>query len=194
MTLFEIAFIVFGVSVAEEILFVLPSTGTAIASGLLISNLTFGLENFISFFVYLVVPLSLGMTVGSTVWFLVVKYGISLIENRFSYFDKLILRAKALIKDNPRGISWFYFGLRATPIFSGLIATFIGGLLNISVIKHLVITFLGTVIRGGVLAFIGWQMGELFIRYFQIYGWTVTVFTALILLLVSVYMLYRKKL
>ena len=194
MTLFEIALVVFGISVVEEVLFVLPSTGTAVASGLLISNLGFSLESFILFFLYIIVPLSLGMAIGSTVWFLVVKYSISSIENRFNYFNKTIKHARTLVKNNPHSISWFYFSLRATPIFSGLVATFIGGLLNISVLKHLVITFFGTIIRGGILAFIGWQIGELFVKYYKVYGWLVLFFTILISSIVSFYIFYKKKL
>jgi uncharacterized membrane protein YdjX (TVP38/TMEM64 family) len=170
MSLLEIFFLVFGVSVLQEIIFILPSTATSVVAGTLFADYALTTGNFILFILAVVLPISLGMAVGSIPAFLLVKHGFTWIERRFDFLDIIIHQARNMAERRPKNIYSFFFVLRALPVFSGLVVTFMAGLVGMPLSKYLVWSFLGTMVRGTMLAYAGWQLSIFASQFSGDYG------------------------
>ncbi len=161
-----IFFLILLISILEEVIFIVPSTLVAILSGLVFINFPLSISNCFLFFVIIVLPLAFGMTIGSVPIFYLARQGLSWFGHRIKTFEPFLLQAHNLLKQYPNKTRSFFGFLRCLPFFSGLVTTLFGGLLNLDLMNYLWITFVGNLIRNGILAFLAWQFSNLFFKFF----------------------------
>lgn len=193
---------VFGVflaSLLEEIIAPIPSAIVQMASGFIFIHGTFSFELLLEIIWKVVIPASLGVTIGSLfVYFIVYFLGKPFIDRWGKYaaifwndIEKAEEKFTAGYKDEAT-----LFVLRTIPLVPSVAITAFCGLIRYNITKYLLLTFLGTAIRSLVLALIGWKVGEVYIEYADtISQFEDTILKIIILIILSfiMYKLYRKK-
>lgn len=193
------AFGVFLAGFIQEIIPIFSSAVVMIFTGFffLEGDLSFELIKKLIFVV--VIPMSMGLTLGSLfIFYLAFIFGQPIIERwgkwfglRWSHIEK--------IKEKSRGTyidEIIIIIARATPFVSATAIAAYCGIIKMRVWKYLLLTFLGTIPRVFFLAILGWQVGNLY----YIYASTIEKIGIVILLMAilsfSVYRFYvlrRKK-
>lgn len=149
--------------------------------------------NFIYFVIFLVLPASLGVAVGSIPIYLIVRYGLTINNEKNGRLQKIIGKVKESSAANEKGSIAMFFLMRLLPNFSGLIATIIGGLWNIPIKTFFIFTFLGSIIRITVIGFIGWQASNYAYIFTGKYGLIGFSSGIVLILFLSIIIFYRKK-
>lgn len=181
------AFGVFLGSFLEEVIAPIPSAVIQLASGFIFVQGPISLSNFFRLFLFVIVPASVGVTFGSIFvyglafyfgkatlikwgkWFGLVWNDVVKIQNKFenSVFD-----------------GWALIISRAIPIIPSVAISAFSGLIRINLKKYLIYTFFGTLVRAGVLGFVGWQVGNVYIRYAKIINSFENIILGVIILIV----------
>jgi len=162
---------VFGAAFLEEIVFFIPSPIVPMAAGFFLippqAQLT---EVTILALLYIALPVSLGLTIGSLVPYYICYFGgrpaiekwgrwigltwrnIEKTEQQFirGYRDELIL-----------------LGLRILPVVPSVAISSFCGLIRYPVYQFLVVTIVGAAIRGFLLGILGWYVGTAYLKYAQ---------------------------
>ncbi len=159
---------VFFASIIEEVIAPIPSTLVLLGSGALFLPQTTHFYQVLFFTI--VIPASLGITVGS-----LFVYGLSWYVSKafilrwgwvLGFTEQGVVEAQKKIS---RGASdeVSLFLLRAIPIIPSVVISAASGLLRIPLKTFVSMTFLGTIPRAAVLAIIGWKAGETYELYAQ---------------------------
>lgn len=151
---------VFLSSILEEVVVFIPSTLIQIGAGfLLLSGLPITFLNILKLFTLVVIPASLGVTIGSLVIYCLTYYGGDRAIKRYGkYFfidyEKVNKsREKAL---NNKNTFRFMTILRFIPLLPNTAVTVIAGLLKMKLKDYVFSTFLGMFVRVSYLGAIGW--------------------------------------
>lgn len=162
---------VFLASLVEEIIAPIPSAVVQLASGFLFVEGPISFASLWKLFWIVVLPASAGVTVGSIViysiafafgkpallrwgkWFGLYWQDVEKVQEKFqkSSFDELTL-----------------FISRCVPIIPSVVISAFCGLLRVKPKTYVLYTFLGTVVRSAILGFIGWQVGNVYVRYAEV--------------------------
>ena len=165
---------VFAAFFAQEIIAVIPASLVMLLAGfVMFAGAPFS-PDFLSRFTFeLVVPATLGATLGALFYYWIVYYfGRPAIER----FGRYIGLSWHDIEKLNRRLTGGYLdevvvvGLRAFPIFPNTAVSALCGLIRMNVWKYLGLTFLGLMIRIVLLGVIGWQAGLLYTEYAAILG------------------------
>lgn len=169
--------VIFSVSFIQEILFFIPSSFVQIGSSfVLMSDRVLSLESLIFFLFYFIIPSTLGLTLGSWVFFLIFKK------------TKNIFSIKNLDKFNNKNLIL----LRAVPLFSNTMVNIFMSLQSIGNINFLLISFFGFLIRTTIQGLIGWVLFNLLNIFVLDYIYILSILFNFILILYIIYLIYKK--
>lgn len=162
---------VFVAAIIEEIIFFIPSPIVPMAAGFFLLSAQVELAEAASrTILYIALPVSLGLTIGSLVPYYVCYFGgrpaiekwgrligltwenIEKTEQRFirGYRDELIL-----------------LGLRILPVVPSVAISGFCGFIRYPIYHFLAVTVFGAAIRGFLLGLLGWYVGTSYLKYAQ---------------------------
>lgn len=185
---------VFFAAFLEEVIVPIPSALVLILSGFIFLKGTFSFVILFKLFFIVVLPASLGITVGSLFVFtlayifgrpLLVKYGKWF---GFSWKDIEKLQQKF---DTQKTDEFALFFLRAIPVIPSVAISAFYGLVRFNLKKYFIYTFLGTCIRSTILAVIGWQMGAFYYKYADVISHIENAVFVVIILAVFIFLVYK---
>lgn len=163
----------FAAAFIEEIVAPIPSALVMLSAGFFFLEGGWSVDLFIKLITVVILPISLGMTLGAIVIFgLVRKFGDPFVE-KFGFWlgisreaiDKFRARASRGMRDEITiGV------LRVIPAIPSVVISAACGLLHIPLKSFVLATFLGTTLRAAILALIGWQAGDLYSEYAEAVG------------------------
>ncbi|MSR73430.1 membrane-associated protein [Candidatus Parcubacteria bacterium] len=185
---------VFCASFLEEIIAPIPSALVLSLSGFLFLKGAFSLSFIATLFFIVVLPASLGVTIGSLFVYtlahifgkpILIKWGkwLGLFWNDIEKLQKNF--------DNKKTDELTLFLLRTIPIIPSVAISAFYGLIRFDLKKYFIYTFLGTCIRSTILAVIGWQMGAFYYKYADVISHIENAIFVLIILAVFIFLVYK---
>lgn len=154
---------VFVGSIAEELIWVLPSAVVQVSAGFfLLSGQPIALSTLMTLFIGIGIPAAIGVTIGSIPYYAAGRWGGEWFVKRYGRYvgvseDKLAeVRAKL---DRGRADEIFFGVARALPLVPSLILTIAAGLVRMPFWTYVFLSIIGTFVRSSILAFVGWQLG-----------------------------------
>ena len=186
--------------IIEEIIAPIPSSVVIMGGGFIIlGGQEVSLINFSILFFQVVVPVSLGLMVGSAIIYYIFYYiGEPALKRFGKYlgisFEDLLALKERMSKSSSDEV--FIFTVRALPIFPIVLVNIFCGLMKYSPVKFFVISFVGILVRATLVGFLGWQLGVFYKRFamhIQIAEDYVTVVVVASLLLYFIYRHYKNR-
>lgn len=160
---------VFVASIIEEIIAIIPSSVVQMGAGFLFlegAHLSF--DALVTLALYVVLPASLGVMVGSLPIYYAAYYGGKPLIKQFGKYVSVswadIEKAQERFEKSKRE-ELFIFICRALPVMPSVVITTFSGVVRIRLHTYLLYTFLGTCVRATILGVIGWQLGALYHTY-----------------------------
>lgn len=164
---------VFLAAVLEEVVAPIPSQFINLSASFTFVKGALSLGLIWNLFYYVVIPISLGVTLGS----LVVYYAAYFLGKPFiekwgkwlglSWSDIAKLEQKY---EQGKTDEILVFSLRAIPIVPSVAIAAFCGLVRIPVKTYIIFSILGSLVRVTILGIIGWQVGELYVKYADLIG------------------------
>lgn len=157
---------VFIASIIEEIIAPIPSTLVIMGTSFIVlKGAVIAPDTVFSLFVNVVIPASLGVTLGSLLIYALAYYvGKELIDRWGKYlgvsWENIEKTQKKFQETNHDEIVLFI--VRALPVIPSVAINIFCGFIRYDLKKFLIITFLGTLVRAFILGFLGWQFGSLY--------------------------------
>ncbi len=153
-------------SIVEEIIAPIPSTLVIMGTSFIIlQGAAISPETIFSLFINVVLPASVGVTIGSLLIYTLAYYlGKELIDRLGKYLGvswENIDKAQSKFEES-RSDEVVLFILRALPVVPSIAINVFCGFVRYDLKKFVVITFLGTLVRAFILGFLGWQFGSLY--------------------------------
>lgn len=160
---------VFVGSIIEEVIAIIPSYIVQMGGGfVLLGSAPIDIYSLWKLMMFVVFPASFGVTLGSLfVYYLVLKGGKPLVNRLTPILGINWERVEKFIetragKSNETLIVLFF---RILPFMPSVVVCAYAGFIRMHVVKYLILTFIGTLVRAFVLGFIGWQTGALYSKY-----------------------------
>jgi membrane protein DedA with SNARE-associated domain len=154
---------IFAASIVEEVIVPVPSTLVQMGGGfILMGGLPVTLSHVVRLFSLVVIPATVGLTIGSLFAFLLGRYGAEPFFRSIGKYlgvtweDILLIAEKMKNKGN---IFWILVLVRSIPVMPAAVASAAAGLLQFRMFPYIIATLLGTLIRASILGFLGWQLG-----------------------------------
>src|SRR3989344_5441066 len=159
---------VFSASVIEEVIAPIPSALIMTMSGFLFVSGEFSLNTFSALIFKVAIQAALGVTIGSYVVYFVAKFGGRFLIERWGkyiglYWSDIERRQDRL--SGTRKDEIIIAGARILPVVPSVAVSAFCGILGMKAWKYFVITLIGTFFRGIILGLIGWQVGNVYIKY-----------------------------
>ncbi len=157
---------VFIASIVEEIIAPIPSTLVIMGTSFIIlKGAVISPETVFSLFINVVLPASVGVTIGSLVIYTLAYYlGKEIIDRLGKYLGvswENIEKAQNKFEESSSD-EIVLFIVRALPVVPSIAINVFCGFVRYDLKKFAVITFLGTLVRASILGFLGWQFGSLY--------------------------------
>ena len=151
---------VFGASLLEELVSVIPSSMVQVGSGLiLMQGYQFNGLSMVRLISIIVIPAALGVMIGSLPYVWVARtYGLQVV-NRWGKWIGVSCYDIEKLKNTFEQSKWddvIFVALRAFPLVPSVALALYGGLLRMSWIRYAILTTIGVCIRATVLAIVGW--------------------------------------
>ncbi len=186
---------VFAAEVIEEVIVPIPSAMILLGSGFLFLKgpLTLGLASTLLFTI--VIPATLGLTLGSLfIYGLAYKGGKPFLERYGRWLSLSWTDIEAVNQKFTEGTfdEWSLVLARVFPIIPSVLIAAFCGLTRMPIRKYITLTLVGAFFKALLLALIGWQVGELYLKYADIIGHIENTVLALTILSVVGFVLYRK--
>lgn len=180
----------------EEVIVPIPSALVMLSAGFFIlGTQAVSGASLISLFTQVAIPIALGLTLGSLVTYgLAYRFGRPAIERWGKYFYVSWSDVEKLEKYLNRG--WadeiVFFSLRLVPVIPSIVINIFSGLTRLPVLKYILLTFFGILIRAYAVSLLGWQIGGAFYKYSQYFN-KLEDLGLIILLAILVFFWWRKK-
>ncbi len=160
---------VFTGSIIEEVIAVIPSYIVQMGGGFLLMGVDpINLTSILKLFMLVILPASIGVTIGSIfVYYLVLKGGEPVVR-KFGWILGVSWESIELFvaKQRKRGNdTLIVFIFRTLPFIPSVVVCAYAGIIGMSMTRYMVLTFFGTLIRAAVLGFAGWQTGIAYEKY-----------------------------
>lgn len=157
---------VFLASIIEEIIAPIPSTLVIMGTSFIIlKGAVISPETIFSLFINVVLPASVGVTLGSLFIYALAYYlGKELIDRWGKYLGvswESIEKAQDKFEDSSSD-EIILFIVRALPVVPSIAINVFCGFVRYDLKKFVIITFLGTLVRAFILGFLGWQFGSFY--------------------------------
>lgn len=155
---------VFAASIVEELISLIPSSMVQMAAGIFImggDHISIG--SILKLIVQISVPAALGVTLGSLpyVW-LARKYGIKMIDRWGKWIGVTVDDIKKLEQklDQTAWDDVLFVGMRAFPVIPSVALAVYGGIVEMSWVRYMSLSFIGVFIRATGLGILGWLFGN----------------------------------
>lgn len=162
---------VFFASLIEEIVAPIPSSLVILGSSVLFLSGPINLEEIIKLFSVVVLPVSLGVTIGSLFVYGIAYFAGKPILVRWGKWLGLSWDSVEKLQQKFADKSFDEWALtiaRAVPVIPSVVISTFSGIIRFSLRDYLICTFLGTAIRATALGFVGWQVGDLYTNYARV--------------------------
>ena len=160
---------VFGASIVEEVVSIIPSSLVQLGAGFfLLGGVPLGWASLGKLFLTVSIPAALGVFVGSLPLYTIGYWGGELAIGKYGRW--IGLRSDDLIawKQKLDASSWddvvFFIG-RAFPLLPSIVLAVFGGLVRMNLFRYSILTVFGVSVRASILGFIGWQLGAAYASY-----------------------------
>jgi len=189
---------VFIASIIEEVIAPIPSTLVIMGTSFIVlKGAVISIDAFLKLFLNIVLPASLGVTIGSLFVYGIAYFaGKPFLERWGKYlgvsWEDIEKTEKKFQKS--RSDELVLFLVRAVPIIPSVAISALCGFIRFDLKKYLVITFFGTLVRAFILGFIGWQFGSMYQTLADEISYLEEVSVILILISAVLYFIYKKKL
>lgn len=186
---------IFLAEIIEEVIVPIPSAMILLGSGFIFLKGSLSLDLLKTLFFTVVIPASLGLTIGS----LIIYYLAYRLENffieKFGRFvginqtdiDKLSLKFKGGFYDD---LLIIFF--RIIPLVPSVLLAVFCGIIKMPFKRYAIITFVGAFFRSLFLAIIGWQVGEVYIRYAKVINSIEDKVLGFFVVAIVLFIVYRK--
>lgn len=183
-------------SIVEEIIAPIPSTLIIMGTSFIVlKGAAINPETLITLFTGVVLPASVGVTIGSAVIYILSYYmGKEFIDRWGKYLGvswENITKAQKRFEKG-RSDEILLFTVRAVPVVPSIAINVFCGFIRFDIKKFLVITFIGTMVRAFILGFLGWQFGSLYQSISTQISYLEELSLTVIVVIVLVYLLYQK--
>lgn len=186
---------VFWACIIEEIVTPIPSALIMMASGFFLLNGPFSVTLLYNLIFVVVIPATIGVTIGSFAIYAVGYWGGKPILDRFgkwlgmSWDDVIKFQNKSIVKKTE---VWALFITRATPFVPSTTVAFFCGFIRQKISTYILITCTGVFIRSTILALMGWYVGELYGELAGIGGVVENTLLWGLVVVAVVFVLYRR--
>jgi membrane protein DedA with SNARE-associated domain len=163
---------VFGAGIIEQIIVPIPSPIVPMGGGFfLVEKGAFSWTVFKNIILKVAAPFSLGSTLGATMAFIIAYKGAFLLINRFEKFfgfnwNDIQNLKKKFFKGKPTD-ELIIFTLMAIPVVPSVLVSATCGAIQIPLKEFYLYAFLGLLVRGTILGFLGWLFGETYLNAAQ---------------------------
>jgi len=185
---------IFLATVIEAVVAPLPSALVLYASGFIFLSDVSGLEFLRGLIFIVAIPAALGASLGSFVFYGLGYYFGKAALTRYGQWLGVTWRdLESLQKKFNKG--WgdeITLGLlRAVPIIPNTALTLLAGIIRMRPLPYFIATFVGLVIRGSILAFLGAKAGTLYLEHMSLVDKYENVIMVLITLATAAFFVYR---
>lgn len=155
---------VFAASIVEEVISLIPSSLVQMGAGIFImGGDPISVASVIKLILQISIPAALGVTIGSLpyVW-LARKYGIKIIDRWGKWIGVTVDDIKNL-EQKLEQTAWddvLFVGMRAFPVIPSVALAIYGGIIEMSWMRYIVLSFIGVFIRATGLGILGWFFGS----------------------------------
>ncbi len=159
---------VFIAALVQEIFPPIPSALVILASGFIFLTEINGLDALLIIFFKISIPAAIGITLGSLLIFaLSYLLGKPFIDRYGKLIGIFWFDIEKLEKWMERGIrdDMIIFISRAIPIIPSIVIGASAGLLRLPLRTYIISSFLGSLVRSFILGILGWQIGNLYVKY-----------------------------
>ncbi|HTX60957.1 MAG TPA: VTT domain-containing protein [Methanobacterium sp.] len=183
-------------SIVEEIIAPIPSTLIIMGTSfILLKGVAITPETLFTLFMFVVLPASIGVTIGSSAIYILAYYiGKEFVDRWGKYlgisWGSLEKAQKKF--ENSRSDEILLFLVRAIPVVPSIAINVFCGFIRYDLKKFLVITFLGTMVRAFILGFLGWQFGSFYQSISTEISGLEEISLAVIILVIIIYIGYMK--
>lgn len=164
---------VFAAEVIEEVIVPIPSAVILLGSGFLFLKGPFSLALLSTLLFTVVIPAALGLTLGSLViYWLAYKEGKPVLDQYGKLLGVGWSDVETVTHKFESGTfdEWTMVLARVFPVIPSVLIAVFCGVTRMPYKKYITLTFVGAFFKSLLLALIGWQVGELYIRYADIIG------------------------
>ncbi len=187
---------IFIASILEEVVIPIPSSFVMTTSGFLfLSGQSITFTSLATLLLKVALPISLGLTLGSLVTYsLAYKFGRPAIEKIGKFFHiswKDVEKVQNYF-NTKRSDEFALFVVRALPILPSIVVNLFCGVVRLNVRSYIIATFFGSLLRGFVVSFLGWQAGRLYVHYaYKIDTVEKFMFYSVLLLIIGLFVGYK---
>jgi membrane protein DedA with SNARE-associated domain len=184
-------------SIIEEIIAPIPSTLIIMGTSfIMLKGVAISPDSLINLFINIVLPASLGVTIGSLFVYAITYYlGKPFLERWGKYLGVSwgdIEKAEDKFEKS-RSDEILLFIVRAVPILPSVAISAFCGFVRFDLKKYVIITFFGTLVRAFILGFIGWQFGSIYQAAADEISYLEEIGLAVVVIAIVGYIIYKKK-
>jgi len=186
---------VFSAEVIEEVIVPIPSAVILLGSGFLFLKGPFSIALLGTLLFTVVIPAALGLTLGSLViYWLAYKGGKPFLDRYGKWLGVGWSDVEIVTKKFEAGTfdEWSMVLARVFPVIPSVLIAVFCGVTRMPYKKYTILTFIGAFFKALFLGLIGWQVGELYIRYADIIGHIENVTMILIIMAIIAFVIHRK--
>lgn len=158
-------------SVLEELIAFIPSLFMQLSYGfLLYANTPMTFQTVALFFITMPVVAALGVVVGSLPYFFIAKFLGKVFIDRYGRFIGIGKNTRAKIEKYLEKSSFdeaFMLYGRLIPMMPSVLIAVLPGFFGVKLKNYMFYSFIGAYIRCAVLGFIGWQLGQSYLKYVE---------------------------
>ena len=159
---------VFLASVIEEVIAPIPSALIMTMSGFLFVSGSLSLDTVSALILKVAIPAALGVTIGSYVVYFIARYGGKILIERWGKYIGLywadIEKLRSYFQGTKRD-DWIIGGARVLPFFPSVAISAFCGIIQMNPVKYFFISSIGVFFSGIILGVVGWQVGNVYVKY-----------------------------
>lgn len=186
---------VFVAEVIEEVIVPIPSAVILLGSGFLFLKGSFSLSFVYTLLFTIMIPATLGLTLGSLVIYtLAYKGGKPFLDRFGTWIGVKWTDIESLQRKFEEGTfdEWTFMFARVFPVVPSVLIAVFCGLTRMPIKKYISLTLIGASLKALLLALVGWQVGGLYLKYANVIGRIENTVFALTILSVVGFLVYRK--
>jgi membrane protein DedA with SNARE-associated domain len=160
----------FVASLMEEVIAPIPSAIVQLTAGFLFLEGSLSVSWFMTLVFVILIPVALGVAMGSLLVYGIAYYAGKPALIAWGKWFGLKWEDVEKVQEKFEGTTlddWGLFIVRSVPIIPSVAVSAVCGLVRYDIKRYLLYTFLGTLVRAGTLALVGWQVGEFYIEYIE---------------------------
>ena len=188
---------VFGASVIEEVISIIPSALVQLGAGFFIlGGSAISLVAIVKLVLVVALPAAMGVLVGSLLFYAIGYWGGELFLHRFGKYIGVRWGDVVALQEKLRASKWddaIFFAGRALPIIPSVLLAVFGGIVRMPLLQYSLLTIGGVFIRACILGVIGWQLGSAYESYASYFDTIEIVGLGFVITVLVVWFLYTKR-